>query len=120
VLGASYKPNVKDIQLSPIEKICDRLRLMGSSLRLYDPMFHDEVVFGIRVSPSLEEAVKDADCIIIGTAHDEFRKCDPNELKRLASKRAALVDSRQVFDPESVRKAGFAYRGVGRTNTVTV
>jgi len=120
VLGASYKPNVRDVQLSPVEKICDRLRAMGSSLRLYDPMFSEEEVFGIRVSPSLAEAVKGADCIIIGTAHDEFRKADPKVLKGLASERAALVDSRQVFDPESVRKAGFAYRGVGRTNTPKV
>jgi len=120
VLGAAYKPNVRDVQLSPVEKICDRLRGMGSSLRIYDPMFKDEDVFGIRVSASLEEAVKDADCIVIGTAHDEFRRADPNILKALAAKRAALVDSRQVFDPESVRRAGFAYRGVGRANTASL
>jgi UDP-N-acetyl-D-glucosamine dehydrogenase len=117
VLGVAYKPNVRDIQLSPVEKICDRLRSMGSSIRIYDPMFHEEVVFGVEVSSSLEEAVKGADCIVIGTAHDEFRKCDPRVLKELASEPAALVDSRQVFDPNAVRKAGFAYRGVGRTNT---
>ncbi len=114
ILGAAYKPNVKDVQLSPIERVCSRLQSMGAELRLYDPLFRGEAVFGIKASMTLEAAIKGADCIIIGTAHDEFKRLNLNRLAALAAQPAALLDSRNVFDPQIVKKVGFKYRGVGR------
>jgi UDPglucose 6-dehydrogenase len=68
----------------------------------------------VRAKLSLEAAVRGADCIVIGTAHDEFRHLDLDELSRLARMRAGFVDARNVVSPAAVAKAGFAYRGVGR------
>ncbi len=114
VLGVSYKPGVKDIQLTPVERVVARLTDMGASISLYDPMFKGEKVFGLRVSRSLEEASKAADCIVIGTAHKEFEALDLGRLARLASKKAAFVDARNVADPKEAARQGFSYRGVGR------
>jgi len=114
ILGVAYKPNIRDVQMTPVERVISRLREMGAKVEIYDPMFKGEVVFGIRTRKSLEAAVKGADCIVIGTAHDEFRHLDLEELARLARMRAGFVDARNLVSPGAVVKAGFAFRGVGR------
>jgi nucleotide sugar dehydrogenase len=114
VLGIAYKPGVKDVQLTPIEHIVKRLLHMGATVEAYDPMFAGEVALGIKVHRSAEEAVKGADCLVIGTAHEEFKKLDLVSLSKLANSRAAIVDGRNVIDPREAKRAGFAFRGVGR------
>ncbi|HEV2138468.1 MAG TPA: nucleotide sugar dehydrogenase [Nitrososphaerales archaeon] len=114
VLGVAYKPNVKDVQLTPVERVVSRLREMGSEVELYDPMFKGEEVFGIRVERSLTAAVEEADCIVVGTAHDEFKGLDLEKLAKVVRNQAAFVDTRNVVAPEAAVNAGFAFRGVGR------
>jgi nucleotide sugar dehydrogenase len=114
ILGVAYKPGIKDIQLTPVEEVVDRLREMGASIDIYDPMYKGESVFGLKVKETLEGSVKNADCIVVGTAHSEFKNMDLAELARIMSGKAAFVDARNVVDPALVVKAGFAYRGVGR------
>jgi nucleotide sugar dehydrogenase len=114
MMGVAYKPNIKDVQLTPVERVVTRLKEMGARVEIYDPMYKGEVVFGLRCRSSLEAAAKGADCLVIGTAHDEFKHLDLTELAKLARMRAAFVDARNVLAPKAVLRAGFAYRGVGR------
>lgn len=114
VLGVAYKPDIKDVQLSPLERVCISLRELGSAVDIYDPMFAGEQVFGFPVKRSLAQAVKGADCVVIGTAHGEFKNLDLKALSKLVSSPAAFVDARNVASPKAVMAAGFAYRGVGR------
>jgi nucleotide sugar dehydrogenase len=114
ILGIAYKPGVKDVQLTPVERIVRRLLDMGATVEAYDPMFVGEKAIGIKVLKTVEDVVKGADCIVIGTAHEEFKKLDLRSLSRLTNNRAAIVDGRNVIDPQEARKAGFAFRGVGR------
>jgi len=115
ILGVAYKPNVKDVQLTPLERVVSRLMEMGGEVEIYDPMFRGEKLFGLPVRSNVPAAARKADCIVIGTAHDEFKALDLKRLSRLANHRAALVDARNVVNPTDVVKAGFAFRGVGRT-----
>jgi nucleotide sugar dehydrogenase len=114
MLGVAYKPNIKDVQLTPVERVINRLKEMGAKVEIYDPMFRGEQVFGVRAKQSLESAARGADCLVVGTAHDEFKHLDIEELSRLVKSKAGFVDSRNVVLPSAVVKAGFAYRGVGR------
>jgi UDP-N-acetyl-D-mannosaminuronate dehydrogenase len=114
ILGISYKPNVKDSQLTPIKTIYEILIRMGSEVRIYDPYFKNETVFGAKTTDSLKNAVKGVDCIIIGTAHGEFNKLDISMLRNLCNRPAAFIDTRHIIEPEKVRNQKFAYRGVGR------
>ena len=114
VLGVTYKPNVHDLQLTPMEKVVQKLVDMGGTVSIYDPMFKGEKVFGIRVANALEKAVKDVDCIVIGTSHKEFNSLNLAALCQVCRKPAALVDARHVIDPETAKRYGFAFRGVGR------
>jgi len=114
VLGVSYKPDVRDLQLTPLEKIVEKLRTMGAEVSIYDPMFRGEKVFRVVVANSLVEAASKADCVVIGTAHSEFRNLNLKQLAMVMEKPSALVDSRHIVEPLEVKQAGFAYRGVGR------
>ena len=48
ILGLSYKPNVKDIQLSPAKHIIEKFQNLGSTVHIYDPFFHSTEVFGLK------------------------------------------------------------------------
>jgi nucleotide sugar dehydrogenase len=114
LLGVAYKPNIHDLQLTPMEKVFNQLKNMGADLSIYDPVFKNESVFGIRAAKTLKEAAGNSDCIVIGTAHDEFHTLDLAKLWQMCHRPAALVDGGHVVDPEDARKHGFAFRAVGR------
>jgi nucleotide sugar dehydrogenase len=117
ILGISYKADVKDFQLSPVEKIIHRLKEMGAKISIYDPYFVDQEIYGIQLSKNLDDAVSGTDCIIIGAAHKSFRELDLNSLHSSSGKDVALVDTRNVIDPAAAKKLDFIYRGVGRPKT---
>jgi nucleotide sugar dehydrogenase len=116
VLGVSYKQNVRDVQLTPVERICKRLNSMGGKIKIYDPMYAGEEVFGFAVEKTVEDAVASSDCIVIGTAHNQFRELDWKRLATLMNDKPAIVDTRNLISPSEAKSLGFAYRGVGRPN----
>lgn len=116
ILGASYKPNIKDVQLSPAKYLVDILRSSGSKIKIYDPYFKDQILFGIKTESELADALRDTDAVVLATAHDEFLDLDPNFVKNTNNKRI-FVDSQGVMDIHAAKKAGLIYRGTGRGNT---
>ncbi len=114
LLGISYKPEIRDIQLTPMEKVFHYLENMGASIKIYDPFYKGEKVFGVKTTRTLNEALKEADCIVIGTAHKEFFNLNIAALSKLCNMPAGFVDARNVVPQHEVEKNGFAYRGVGR------
>ncbi len=114
ILGVAYKPNVKDVQLSPIEIVYRRLVEMGAHVFIFDSYFKGEEVFGTKVEKSIDAAIKDADCIVVGTDHREFSQLDLNSMHKIANNRVALVDTRRLIKPELAESFGFVYRSIGR------
>ena len=113
ILGVSYKPNVKDIQLTPAEDIIKKLQALGAKICIYDPYFISKQVFGITVEEKLEDVIPKVDAIIIVTGHDEFKKLD---VSHIASHHSVLIDTRGVVDPENARDNKLIFRGLGRGN----
>jgi len=113
LLGVSYKPDVKDTQLSPAEPMINKLRELGAEVRIYDPYFKNSQVFNTKTESDLVNAITGVDGIILITAHKEFHDLEPSFL---ASKMRTpiLVDSRGVIDPHAAKKAGLIFRGIGR------
>ncbi len=113
ILGVSYKPNVKDIQITPAEPIIKKLQELGAKIKIYDPYFKSDYVFGIRVDDNFSNAISGADAVILITAHDEFRNL---ELSIFASKMQTpvIIDTRGIIDTHAAKKAGLIYRGIGR------
>jgi nucleotide sugar dehydrogenase len=114
ILGVSYKPNVHDLQMTPFKNIFHGLELMSASIAIYDPMFKGETVFGVTAALTMEEALKAADCIIIGTSHEEFKKMDLARVAKICNSPAALVDTQNIIVPSKAKELGFSYAGVGR------
>ena len=73
----------------------------------------DEVLNRISTTISLKEAAKDADCLIVVTEWNEFKELDLLKIKKLL-KRPLIIDGRNIYEPEKMRKLGFRYISVGR------
>jgi UDPglucose 6-dehydrogenase len=54
-----------------------------------------------------------ADALVIATEWNEFRRLDAKRLLE-TMRRPVLVDLRNIYEPEAMRKLGFTYHGVGR------
>ncbi len=113
ILGISYKPNVKDIQLSPAQIIISELQKLGGEIEIFDPYFKATTVYGIKTANDLEEVISDVDAAIIVTAHNEFRNIKP-EYFSSKMKSPILVDTRGMMDIDAVKKSDLIFRGLGR------
>jgi len=114
ILGVSYKPNVKDIQLSPAEKIIKKLQNLGANVHVYDPYFPSENVFGIKVEDNLDDILPKMDATIIVTDHDDFKNIKISSFTKM--KNPILIDTRGIIDPSSAKLEKIIFRGLGRGN----
>ena len=114
ILGVSYKPNVKDIQLSPAEQIIRKFQNLGVNIHIYDPYFFSTEVFGIKVEENLDNILSKMDAVVIVTDHNEFKNIEISSFKKM--KNPILVDTRGIFDPTSVKDHNIIFRGLGRGN----
>ena len=112
ILGVSYKPNVKDIQLTPAEEIIKKLQDKGVTVHIYDPYFVSTEVFGIHVENNIDNIIQNVDACILVTGHDEFKKLSVSLFNQM--KHPILVDTRGVFDPTQAESAKLIFRGLGR------
>lgn len=120
VLGLTFKAGTDDLRDSPSLAIIGRLRELGATVRAYDPTttgrlsrIQDSFLEGINVQQSVDEAMREGDVLVILTEWPEFRSLDFEQVKELLSG-SAIVDTRNLLDPQSVRAAGLSYDGVGR------
>lgn len=113
ILGISYKPDVKDIQLAPAQHIVEKLKTKGAKVKIYDPYFKSTEVFGINTESNLVDALTNTDAVIIVTAHKEFHDLEPTFLST-KMRTPILIDSRGVVDQHAAKKANLVFRGLGR------
>ena len=112
ILGISYKPDIKDVQLSPAKIIINKLQALGVKIKIYDPYYKGNQVFGINIEQNIEDALSKVDASIIITAHKEFQEIDPKIFTKMRV--PILIDSRGVIDTYSAKDAGLVFRGLGR------
>lgn len=119
LLGLAFKPNTDDLRDAPSLQIIEKLIQMGARVRAYDPVAMDacrEHNPGLKLTycqDAMSVATK-ADAIVLVTEWPEFKDLN---LAEMAHKMAhpVMVDGRNMFDPETARKAGFDYAGIGRS-----
>jgi nucleotide sugar dehydrogenase len=113
LLGISYKPNVKDIQLSPANDIVEKLKNLNAKIKIFDPYYISETIYGFTCENNYEEILSSVDALILVTAHDEFKKIDPNLLSS-KMKTPIVIDTRGVLNLDEVKKSNLIFRGLGR------
>jgi UDP-N-acetyl-D-mannosaminuronic acid dehydrogenase len=113
LLGLAYKGNVDDVRESPAFKIKKIAENEGIVVKVYDPLVKNYA----GNSSSLEESVKDSDCVVLVTDHDVFKEIDP---RSLPVRRKNLIDSRNILPHEIWRNAGYRVKilGNGRINVI--
>ncbi len=114
ILGVSYKPNVKDIQLSPAEHIIKKLQNLGVNIHIYDPYFPSSNVFGITSESNIEDIISKVDAAIIVTGHDEFKELQVGMFTKM--KHPIVIDTRGIIDPSIAKEEKLIFRGLGRGN----
>jgi UDPglucose 6-dehydrogenase len=116
VLGLAFKPHSDDVRDSPALEIAMRLADGGAIVAATDP---EAVENARRRAPQLtfvdsaEDAVRDADVVLLITEWPEFTGLDPEALGGLAAHRT-IIDGRNSLDRDAWRAAGWKYRGLGR------
>lgn len=119
VLGLSFKPKTDDIRDAPSVTIIQQLLNAGAKVNAYDPIAMQPMKKyfpTIEYTESAYDAAKDAECIVIATEWDEFRYLDLSKIKQ-SMKTPVIVDGRNIYDEEEVKRMGFKYVGVGRGNS---
>ena len=116
IFGLTFKPNTDDMRDAPSLAIVQSLLDAGATVRAYDPEGMEAakaMMPGVTYCANAYEAATGADAVAIVTEWDTFRALD---LKRLAGVMTApvMVDLRNIYRPDDVEKAGFAYSSVGR------
>ena len=116
VLGLTFKPNTDDMRESPSLDIVPALQAAGAVVRAFDPEGMEEakkVLQDVVWCGDTYEAIDGSNAAVIVTEWNEFRSLDFERMKNIM-KSPILVDLRNVYDPNHVRAAGFAYSCVGR------
>ncbi|MEY5020981.1 MAG: UDP-glucose 6-dehydrogenase [Pseudomonadota bacterium] len=117
--GLAFKPNTDDMREASSRILIGELINAGATITAYDPVAMDEAKRIYKDAKHLsfvdtqDEALKNADALIIVTEWTEFRSPDFSLIK--SSLRAPFIfDGRNLYDPKVVRALGFEYFPIGR------
>jgi len=117
VLGVTYKGDVADTRESPAKYLIGELMGRGYRVKVHDPIVKES--FGARFYDRLEEAVKDADAIVIVSDHSEFKQMDLGRVRELVGRDPVLLlDGRLIIDKEKAEASGFIYISVGNLSSL--
>lgn len=117
IWGLSFKPNTDDIREAPSLYIIEKLLANNYSVAVFDPVAMDNVKKKypnqIEYFKDPYETVKDADALCILTEWNEFMQADLKKVKQLL-KQPLVIDGRNIYQPEDMKKLGFTYISTGR------
>ena len=116
VLGAAFKPNSDDVRDSPALSVAGSLSLQGAAVSVYDPQAMDnarKVFPTLGYVDSVQEALEDADVVVLATEWQEFRDLDPVASAALVAQ-PVILDGRNVLDVQAWKDAGWTIHALGR------
>ena len=117
LLGLSFKPETDDMRESVSIPLARTLIDGGAAVRAYDPVAMDNarplLPEGVQYCTDSYDAAQGADLLVIVTEWNQFRSLDLERIRTLLA-RPALVDLRNVYQPEKMREFGFEYEAMGR------
>ncbi|MFN5759135.1 MAG: UDP-glucose dehydrogenase family protein [Sphingomonadaceae bacterium] len=116
LLGVTFKPNTDDMRDAPSLAIVQALQDAGVNVVAYDPEGMEAakpLMPGVEFRSDPYAVAQGADALALVTEWNAFRALD---LGRIASamRTPVLVDLRNIYQPEEVRRQGFHYSSVGR------
>lgn len=114
ILGLTFKENCPDTRNSKVEDIIKRLAEYEISPLVVDPWASERDAmheYGVKLT-KLED-VKDADCVIVAVAHNEFKALSLDDIKKLykpcADEEKVLIDVKGLYDVSELKASGIKY-----------
>ncbi len=116
--GLAFKPDTDDIRFAPSVYVIERLLKEGFTIKAYDAAAMGNIR---KMFPSTKlilvdepyKALDDASALLILTEWNEFKQTDLTKVKKLL-KSPLIIDGRNIYEPEDMKKRGFKYFGMGR------
>lgn len=115
ILGLTFKENCPDTRNSKVEDIIKRLEEYDVKPIVVDPWAKPEDAkreYGVNLTDLKD--VKDADCVILAVAHNEFKNLSWQEIDELFNKdlkndEKVLIDVKGLRDLKEAKKQGYKY-----------
>lgn len=128
IWGLAFKPNTDDMREAPSRVLLLELMARGATAAVYDPVAMEEarravaldfsdqpqMLERIRFCESPNDALANADALVIVTEWKAFRSPDFELLKRQL-KAPIIFDGRNLFEPALMADTGIEYHGIGRS-----
>ena len=116
VLGLSFKKDTDDIREAASIRVINGLKKKGAQVIAYDPMAipntKRQLTNQISYAEDPHSALKGADCAIIMTEWDRFRRLKAKDFQAYM-KTANIVDARRIYDPDTFSSLNYAAIGLG-------
>jgi UDPglucose 6-dehydrogenase len=112
VLGLAFKAGTNDLRDSPALSVTAMLAAHGAEVTAYDPAVGGDLP-GMRIVDDPYQVAKGADAIVVLTEWDEFRRLDWTYVAEMMHG-DAIVDTRNLLDPQVILNAGLCWLGLGR------
>ena len=141
ILGASYREDVGDTRYSGSEIIVRKLVEMGTEIKVHDPYVehwwefenqdtypaigesrsrffrNQEHLRELRMCPTIVEALKESDAVVLAVRHKEYLKIKPDDIVKMAGGPLAVVDCFGILDDRNIERLftlGCEVKGLGR------
>lgn len=106
VLGLAMKDYSNDDRISPPVDICKLLIKKGAKVFAFDPAVPTEYYFKVK---NQEEALKDADAVLILTKQKGMIFDDYEQMAKLMKKSPVIIDTKNVINEIEAKKYGFKW-----------
>jgi UDP-N-acetyl-D-mannosaminuronic acid dehydrogenase len=113
ILGFAFRGDSDDTRNTPALPLHNLLKGLCKEVVVHDPFVKE--FEGVVLTDDLEDALRNKDCVVVVTSHEEYVDIRLDWLKSVLAT-LVIVDGRNVFNPKDCEEAGFSYRGVGVGN----
>jgi UDP-N-acetyl-D-mannosaminuronic acid dehydrogenase len=103
---------VDDLRESPANEVVHLLQAEGAKVKAWEPFKPNADMRGIHMASSLEEAIADADLLLLLVNHTEFRQLNPSVLVAKTHARIVL-DTVNGWESSAWQAAGFEFLRLG-------
>ncbi len=118
--GLAFKPDTDDFRESAAIDLIRLFQKENARINAYDPQidynrFKQLNKFSKKINfySDKYKALKNCDALVIATEWNEFKKADLKKVKKIL-KKPVVVDGRNIYNLEKVKKLGFKYLNIGR------
>lgn len=114
ILGLTFKENCPDTRNSKVDDIIRHLNTYGINPSVVDPWASErDAMHEYGVTLTKIEDVKDADCVIVAVAHNEFKAMTLDDIKLLykvgADEEKVLIDVKGLYKVDELRMSGMKW-----------